>query len=198
MERIKRSNYPNVPVWVTEYGDLNDRDRTFGNEWTHYCLNVNRRALKFIDEGASAVFYFDAFDDYEECMRRLTYYGFFTSMAHVYAARKRYYASRQLYHFVPPGSQRIDASADVPGLTVSAFRSGSRNSLIVVGVKQGGPNTIQVTVRGSNATAAAWDLYETTPEVNCLKADTVPVREGVAVVNLPDQAVFTLVGHLGK
>jgi len=32
--------------------------------------------------------------------------------------------------------------------------------------------------------------------VNRLKVETVPVREGVAVMNLPDQAVFTLVSHI--
>ena len=53
-----------------------------------------------LNQGASALFFFNAFDDYEECARRLTFYGLFTSANHVYSPKKRYYATRQLYHFV--------------------------------------------------------------------------------------------------
>ena len=107
VERVKASKYPQMPVWLTEYGDLNDQDKTAENDWKKFSLASNRRALTALNQGASAVFFFDAFDDYEECARRLTFYGLFRSADHIYAPRKRYYATRQLYHFVPPGSQRI-------------------------------------------------------------------------------------------
>jgi O-glycosyl hydrolase len=29
---VRRSDFPNTPVWLTEYGDLNDLDRTAGND----------------------------------------------------------------------------------------------------------------------------------------------------------------------
>src|SRR3989454_12463196 len=31
VERVRQSKFPNVPVWLTEYGDLNDLDRSAEN-----------------------------------------------------------------------------------------------------------------------------------------------------------------------
>jgi O-glycosyl hydrolase len=183
--RVKASRSAEVPVWLTEYGDLNDQDKSPENEWKHFSLAANRRALTALNQGASAVFYFDAFDDYEECAKRLCYYGLFRSASHIYTPKKRYYATRQLYHFVRPGWHRIAAATEAMGLTVSAFRGGS-DSLVVVGVKEGGPNHL--------ANPASWEVFETTRELDCQKTSTVAVRDGVAEIDLPDEVVFTLVG----
>jgi hypothetical protein len=45
---------------------------------------------------------------------------------------------------------------------------------------------------------ANWDLYETTRELDCQKVGTVPVRNGVAEIDLPGEVVFTLVANPGK
>ena len=199
VERVKASKYPQEPVWLTEYGDLNDLDKTFENQWKHFSLLTNRRALTALNQGASAIFYFDAFDDYEECAKRMCYYGLFRSASHIYAPKKSYYATRQLYHFVRPGWRRIGISSDAPGLTVSAFRGTSPGSTVVVGVKEGGPNHLKVEFPlTAGPVPANWDLYETTRELDCQKVGTVPVRNGVAEIELPGEVVFTLVANLGK
>jgi O-glycosyl hydrolase len=194
VERVKSSKYPQIPVWLTEYGDLNDRDKSAENEWKQFSLAANRRALTALNQGASAVLFFDAFDDYEECARRLCYYGLFRSADHIYSPKKRYYATRQLYHFVRPGSQRIAATTDAPGLTISAFRNASTNSIVIVGVKEKSSNRVEIVVPRMEEVPSTWELYETTRNVDCLKVDTVAVRDGVAQIDLPDEAVFTLVG----
>ena len=84
----KSQQVSHVPVWLTEYGDLNDQDKTFENQWKNFSLASNRRALTALNQGASAVFFFDAFDDYEECARRLCYYGLFRSASHVYSPQE--------------------------------------------------------------------------------------------------------------
>jgi len=196
VERVASSSYPRVPVWLTEYGDLNDLDKTAGNDWKKYSLASNRRALTALNQGASAVFFFDAFDDYEECARRLTFYGLFRSADHIYAPKKRYYATRQLYHFVRPGAQRIGAASGTPGLTISAFRNGTAGELVVVGVKEGGPNRVEVALPGT--AIASWDVYMTTPSLDCVKIGAIATADGVATLDLPDEAVFTLVGTLKK
>jgi O-glycosyl hydrolase len=198
VQRVKTSKYPQTPVWLTEYGDLNDLDKTAENEWKNYSLAANRRALTALNQGASALLYFDAFDDYEECARRMCFYGLFTSDDQIYAPKKRYYATRQLYHFVPAGSQRIAARTDAPGLTISAFRNTASDSLIIVGVKEGGANRFEVAIPGGYEAPTSWDLYATTRNVNCVKMDAVKVQGGVAQVELPDEAVFTLVGTRRK
>lgn len=198
VERVKASNYPQVPVWLTEYGDLKDEDKTFENQWKNFCLAANRRALTALNQGASALFFFDAFDDYEECAKRLCYYGLFRSASHVYSPKKSYYATRQLYHFVRPGWRRIAATTDAPGLTVSAFQGPSVDSLVIVGVKDGGPSRFRIEIPGAGAGVPSWDLYETTRELDCQKVLTVPVSDGYAEIELPAEAVFTLVGRSSK
>jgi len=192
--KVKASPYANIPVWLTEYGDLNDLDKSGENEWKAYSLAANRRALTALNQGASALFYFNAFDDYEECARRLTFYGLYHSADHVYYPKKRYFATRQLYHFVRPGSRRVAASSEAKGLTVSAFQDAAASSLVVVGVKDGGPDHVQIVLRGSPAIPDHFDLYLTSRAVNCLKQGSITVHDGVAEFDLPDEAVFTLVG----
>jgi len=198
VERVKASKYPLVPVWLTEYGDLNDRDKTFENQWKNFSLAANRRALTALNQGASAIFYFDAFDDYEECAKRLCYYGLFRSASHVYSPKKSYYATRQLYHFVRPGWWRIGVTTDATGLTMSAFRCPSADFMVIVGVKEGGPNHFRIELPQTASGPASWELFETTRELDCQKVKTVPVREGLAEIDLPGEAVFTLVGRSSK
>jgi O-glycosyl hydrolase len=198
VERVKASKYSQVPVWLTEYGDLNDEDKTFENQWKKFSLAANRRALTALNQGASALFYFDAFDDYEECAKRLCYYGLFRSASHVYSPKKSYYATRQLYHFVPPGSQRVAAQTDAAGTTVSAFRDLTTNSLVIVGVKEGGPNRVEVVLPEGEGVPTSWDLYTTTRTVNCVRTNIVRIQGGVAQIDLPDEVVFTLVGTRNK
>ncbi len=149
-----------------------------------------------MNDGAQALFYFDLFDDYEECARRETYYGLFRAANHVYTPRKRYFATRQLYHFVRPGARRIAATVDSAALTVSSFLDPGSGSVIVVGVKQGGPNRVALDLSGGGV--ASWDLYLTTRDLNCTKMAPVPASGGSATFTLPDEAVFTLVGTPAK
>jgi O-glycosyl hydrolase len=194
VERVKASRYAQIPVWLTEYGDLNDQDKSEENEWKLFSLAANRRALIALNEGASALFYFNAFDDYEECMLRLTFYGLFQSADQVYVPRKRYFATRQLYHFVRSGSRRIAATGAENGLTVSAFQDAG--SVVIVGVKEGGSNRLRFAFQDGAAVPSRMELYVTSRSTNCLKQGSIPVRSGVAEVNLPDEAV-TLIGYTG-
>jgi len=198
VRRVKASQYPRTPVWLTEYGDLNDLDKTAENDWKKFSLAANRRALTALNQGASALLYFDAFDDYEECARRMCFYGLFTSDDQIYKPKKRYYATRQLYHFVRPGSERVAARTDSKGLTISAFRDPTTHSLTIVGVKEGGANRLQISLPSGSDSPTAWDLYETTRNADCLKIETLTAEDGVTQFDLPDEAVFTLVGFAMK
>ena len=196
VEHIRKSEFPHIPLWVTEYGELDDLNRTAENEWTGFSVAADRRALRALNQGAGALLIWDAFDDYEDCVKRLCYYGLFHSAGHVYSPKKRYYAAKQLYHFVRPGSQRIAAESNSPNLTVSAFRNGGPNEVIVVGVKKGGPGHVRVEVPGNQPLPATWDLYETTRQLDCVKVDTPAITSGAAEFDLPNEAIFTLVGKV--
>jgi len=198
VDRVHKSKYPHTPVWLTEYGDLNDRDKSAENEWKGFSLTASQRVLRALNEGASAALFWDAYDNYHEHYPRLTFYGLVQNTDHIYAPKKRYYAAKQLYHFVRPGSQRVAATSEAPGLLVSAFRNANSHSLTVVGVKQGGPNHLQIALSPAGQMPTAWELYETTRHVDCMKVDTLVIKDGVASFDLPDEAIFTLVGTMKK
>jgi hypothetical protein len=126
----------------------------------------------------------------------MTFYGLMQNVDHIYSPKKRYYGAKQLYHFVRPGSQRIAAESNSPNLLVLAFRSGVTNELIVVGVKTGGPHSVRVELPDAKPFPAVWELYETTRQIDCLKVDAIPVAGGAAEFDLPDEAIFTLVGKV--
>jgi hypothetical protein len=115
VERVQKSKYPHTPVWLTEYGDLNDLDKSSENEWKGFSLTASQRVLRALNEGASAALFWDAYDNYHEHYPRLTFYGLVQNTDHIYAPKKRYFAAMQLYHFVRPGSQRIAATSEAPG-----------------------------------------------------------------------------------
>lgn len=198
VDRVRGSNYSQTPVWLTEYGDLDDLDRSAENDWKHFSLAATQRVLTALNQGASAALFWDAYDNYHEHYPRLTFYGLIRNADHIYSPKKRYYAAKQLYHFVRPGSQRIAASADASGLVVSAFWNGSTNSLVLVGVKVGGPSRIQVVLSRADPMPSAWELYETTRNLDCVKVDYPAIRNGVAEIDLPDEAIFTLVSPVKK
>lgn len=193
VEKIRRESPRPVPIWLTEYGDLNDRDFTAENEWKSFCLTATRRALNAINEGMSAALFWDAYDNFHDHDQRITYYGLVRNTDHIYSPKKRYYAAKQLYHFVKPGARRIAASSDAEGLTVSAFRDA--NSVVIVLVKEGGSNHIRLELP-AEAAPASWRIIETTIDLDSQETGAVTARNGVAEINLPDQAVVTLVGAL--
>src|SRR5436190_11522363 len=192
--RVQASEYRNVRVWLTEYGDLGDLDRSAANEWKNFSLPATHRALTALNQGASAALFWDAYDNYHEHYPRFTFYGLVQNADHIYSPKKRYFAAKQLYHFVRPGAQRIGATSDAQSLLVSAFRNGATNSMTVVGVKLGGSNHVQLTVP-DGGTGLRWSLYETTRELNCVRTEMLSAKSGLVEFDLPDEAVFTLVGE---
>jgi O-glycosyl hydrolase len=198
VERIRGSGYPDRRVWLTEYGDLSDRDKSFENEWKQQSLKASRRALRALNQGASAALFWDAFDNFENCELRPSFYGLMRNDNHSYSPKKRYFAAKQLYHFVRPGSVRVAADADSPQLLLSAFRDGSAGTLAIVGVKDGGPNNVQIRIPESKLAPAFWDVYQTTRTLDCRKTGRVTVVDGTTDLDLPDEVIFTLLGAADK
>jgi hypothetical protein len=190
VDRVRSSAYSNVPVWLTEYGDLADENFTAANEWLNFSMASTERALRALNDGATVALFWDAYDNYHEHYPRFTYYGLVKNADHIYTPKKRYYAAKQLYHFVKPGFQRIGIRVDGTELTAAAFRNGADGSVVVVGAKRGGPDQIAINVAG--ASIASWELYQTTRQINCLKTDSGLGNQ----VRIPGDSVFTLVGKL--
>jgi O-glycosyl hydrolase len=192
---VRASRHPDTRVWLTEYGSLvgGFTGSSPREEWTVNSLPATRRALEGLNAGATAALHWDAFDNYHEHDQAMTYYGLLRNDHHRYTPKKRYYAAKQLFRFVRPGARRIDARTEAAGLTVSAFRGETEGSLVVVGVKEGGPGRLRIVVPAA-AAPESWNLRATTDALDCADLGVVPVRDGIAEIDLPREAIFTLVG----
>jgi O-glycosyl hydrolase len=186
VEVVKKSAYPNVPVWLTEYGDLNDMDFSVDNEWKSMCLKATRRAVRALNEGVSAALTWDTYDNFHEHDQIMRYYGLMRNSDHLYSPKKRYYAAKQLYHFVKPGAVRIGLTAqgaDQAKLTMAAFRNPD-GSTVIVGAKEGGPDKFEVT-----GLDGKWEVYQTTRDLDCTRTDVASGPQ----IQLANESVFTLV-----
>jgi O-glycosyl hydrolase len=196
VERVQHSQFPNTRVWLTEYGDLNDRDKSFDSEWNNQSLKATERVLRALNQGAQAAFFWDAFDNFEMCELRPSFYGLLRNDNHQYSPKKRYYAARQLFRFVRPGSVRISATSADPDLMVSAFRNDSSGSITLVGIKRGdGTKQIQISLGDNPQVPATWELYQTTRTLNCAPGGTLTTIENTVRLELPNETIFTLAGH---
>ena len=129
----------------------------------------------------------------------MRYYGLMRNTDHIYTPKKRYYAARQLFRFVRPGSVRIKATTEDSNLMVSAFRNDSSGSLILVGVKRGASaSQVQIALTGGSQIPLAWDLYQTTRSLDCASMGTLKTENNMVQLELPDEAIFTLVGTTRK
>jgi O-glycosyl hydrolase len=189
LQKVGKSSFPDVPVWLTEYGDLNDLDRSAANEWKGYCMAASERVIRALRDGVSAALFWDALDNYHEHFPRFTFYSLLGNDNHVYTRKKRYYAARQLYRFVPPGSVRIDIESDSGGVVPVAFRT-PQGALVVVGLKHGPENRLKLKVAGGK-TPASWTLYQTTPRLDCVASAIHRTAGETVPVHLPDEAIFT-------
>lgn len=187
VEQVKKAS-PRTPVWLTEYGDLNDKDRSAENEWASYCVKTSDRLLRALNDGLSAALFWDAYDNYHEHDRAFTYYGLLSNNNHQYEPKKRYYAAKQVYRFVKPGAVRIGVDGAVPGVMVAAFQQG--RSIVVVGMKQGGPEKFELNVPDG----LEWKLYQTTRGLNCELTPGVSARPGGIEVRMEGDSIFTLEG----
>lgn len=185
---VRESAYASIPVWLTEYGDLDDLNQSAENEWKGFSLAATRRALRAINQGVTAVVFWDAFDNYHEHYPRMTYYGLFANHNHQYQPKKRYYAAKQLYHFVHVGAQRINVEGP-PGMLMSGFVNGDDASVVVVGMQEAGPENITVSLPGYEG---EWQVFQTTPRLDCEQTGTAVITNGSAQVHLYKESIFTL------
>ncbi len=103
---------------------------------------------------------------------------------------KRYYVSKNFYHFIRPGARMVKVQADKgSGIFASAYlRQGTRTLTTVLINTSSQGKTIRLD--GANV-PHSFNLYETTAKEDCLAKGTVS-RESVF---LPAKSVVTLVGR---
>ncbi len=193
---VKSGVYAGKPIWMTEFGDL---EQSGEREW-YVAWVVASRLMDQLEAGFNGSLVWDAYDNYHDHNEAWTIYGILRTGLRVHTPKKRYHALKQIYRFVRPGFQRLDAASGSADLRVLAFASPDRTQVTLTGMNLGSiPARLNVELTGvSDAVAAgAVTYYRTSEDENCVQVGRIPVRNlnspfwgGDAVV--PPATIFTL------
>jgi len=176
VDLVRRSTgWKDVPVWMTEYGDL---DQTGEREWA-VAWTIYRRLLRLLDEGYSAAFNWDAYDNWHDHDESWSIYGLVRRGIREDTPKKRYWACRQMYRFVRPGWARIETGCEADGIALMAFLSPDGTQITVTGMNDTGRDvSLNVMIEGVDLKAMAprAAIYRTTAVENCARLGAVPLR----------------------
>jgi hypothetical protein len=204
VEAVAMSPHRGTPVWMTEYGDL---DQSGLIEW-RVAWRSTRRALKFLEDGFSAGLAWDGFDNLHEHDGVWATYGLLETNREswTYEPKKRYFAAKQLYRFVRPGWTRVDVSGpprdpkDVYAdwhdpmrhLRLLGFVSPDDTDFTIVGMSRVEADVeLDVSLKGLGSGRLAY--YRTTRSEDCaLVTELEPDEDGVMRVVVPGSSIFTL------
>ena len=208
LKRIRDSAFVGCPVWMTEYGDLDQSgmiEREIG--W-----RSTRRLLKFLNEGYSAGLIWDAFDNLHKHDAAWSSYGVLATETNhwTYTPKPRYYAARQVFRFVKPGFVRISTPPIRSGssrdpyagsrdpfrhLLLSAFASPDRADFTLVGMNRGESDmALTVFLRGfdTRATRKTVRAYGTSATQLCRKMGETCVSDQQFTLTAGAKSIFTL------
>jgi O-glycosyl hydrolase len=176
--------------WLTEYGDL---DQTGEIEWD-VAVNSTRRLLRGLNDGFRAALVWDAYDNFHGHDDAWTLWGIMHTASRMqYTPKKRYWAARQVYRFVPPGSHRLGAEiiGEAEGFSAAAFRAGDGNITLIGLVETAGPAKVSVETGNAPAAGRMATLHVTDPRRNGEPLLRFPFGRDVTIT-VEGPAVFTL------
>jgi hypothetical protein len=205
---IKGSAYSDCPVWMTEYGDL---DQT-GLIEREFAWRSTRRLLKCLNEGFSAGIAWDAFDNFHEHDGAWARYGLLSTdtVKWTYAPKSRYFAAKQVYRFVKPGFVRAElaptvldpAKKDVYAVWHDAFRhvpmvafvSPDRKDFTIVGMSRiegDMPITFSLQGFGWGSVGRPILYFRTGKGEDCKKVQEIPADNTRFRAVLGERTIFT-------
>lgn len=175
--------------WLTEYGDL---DQTGDREW-EVAVASTRRLLRGLQDGVQAGLVWDAYDNYHRHDEAWSIYGLLRTAMGRYLPKKRYYAAKQVYRFVRPGSRRVATHVGHPDLTCLAFVS--KEDLTLVGLNETREHiSLCLEVEGADAPSTPCGrclALVTTRELNCETLYEFPFSRQLRLHVLPE-SIFTV------
>ena len=110
-----------------------------------------------------------------------------------YAPRPGTYAQwEQLFRFVAPGAQRIEAKSSVTGVDVLAFNHPVTGQLTIIGHNTAGDQKLSIGLQFLADIPAAFTVYATSSGSDFAKLADAKVVSGKTSLTVPDDSIFTL------
>jgi hypothetical protein len=192
---IHNSAYQAVPLWMTEYGDL---EQSGDKEWYVGWVST-ARLFDHLEAGFSGSLIWDAYDNYHDHNEFWTIYGVLRTGLGVYTPKKRYYTAKQVFRFVPPGFERIQVENPSGDVRLVAFANPERTQFTLVGMNLTGQDLF-LNVEASGFLPEMMQrkvaYYRTSQEENCVGLGEIPMKghypfSGIDAA-IPGDCIFTL------
>jgi hypothetical protein len=193
---LRGSDYQDVPVWMTEYGDL---EQSGEKEWYVGWASTSR-LFDHLEVGISGSLIWDAFDNYHDHDEHWTIYGVLRTGLRLFTPKKRFYTAKQVFRFVPPGFERIQVTGSAENLRLLAFANPERTQFTLVGMNRTNQDVyLNVNLEGFGPEMMRGKVayYRTSQTENCVCLGQIPVQRlnypftGIDAA-IPANCIFTL------
>ena len=192
---LGNSAYQAVPLWMTEYGDL---EQSGEKEWYVGWVSTSR-LFDHLEAGFSGSLIWDAYDNYHDHDEFWTIYGVLRTGLGVYTPKKRYYTAKQVFRYVLPGFERIQVENPSRDVRLVAFANPERTQFTLVGMNLTGQDLfLNVEAAGFPSAMMGGKVayYRTSQEENCVGLGEIPMRghypfSGIDAA-IPGDCIFTL------
>ncbi|UCC22798.1 MAG: hypothetical protein JSW23_01640 [Planctomycetota bacterium] len=205
-ERVSKSRYKECPVWMTEYGDLDQSEEIeFGIAW-----RSTRRLLRFLNDGVSAGLVWDGYDNYHKHDESWSIYGLLRTDREKweYAPKRRFYSAKQVFRYVKPGFKRVEVAAlkedrdhiyyyatnPLRHILMSGFVSPDKGDFTAVGMSTIEHDVfLNMKLEGlSPAASKRVRYYRTSRDEDCRKVEEIKIKDGSVKVLVKEGSIFTL------
>ena len=204
---INDADYNGKPLWITEYGDL-DQTGEIGFE---FAWRSNRRLIRLLNDGCTAAQAWDAFDNFHEHDGLWAVYGLLKTdtLNWTYKPKKRYFAAKQVYRYLLPGYVRIACegiiedpdyryarwTAPLKNIEMAAFMSPSGEDLTIVGMSSIESNVdlvIDIGKLKNKMHDKSVKVYHTTRNEDCQQIFEGKISGDKVHVPVRERSIFTI------
>jgi glucuronoarabinoxylan endo-1,4-beta-xylanase len=107
-----------------------------------------------------------------------------------YTVTPKFYAVKQYFKFIRPGSKRIEAASNNPNILASAYMNETNGNVTIVAINNGSIS-ITTTFNLKNVATASFKEYQTSASENCAYIGNIAVSNNSFNATLPPQSITT-------
>ena len=206
VDSVKNSAYKDRGVIMTEVNtpcigcDGGTYSKDYG--FNYYAGPAYKDVLQHLNAGVNGIQIWEGYDSrYHHPYRSLTWsmWGIFavndTLHPTDYTHRAHYFTFKQLFHFVKPGSQRIDISTKLKKLTVSSFYNPLNKTTVITGKNDSSSAQLLTVILKDSPKTSIMKYYFTDALHGFSSGANVKVTKQRFSKLLPAFCVFTLVSN---
>lgn len=171
------------PLWMTEYSYL---DFPYAGTYEEALYTVQHIHNTLVYGNASVYLVWELFWYRETGLISISTQG------DSYKITPKYYAVKQFFRFISPGSIRVDVKSDRPQVLASAYLNEESGDITIVLINRGMVN-VNAKISLKNITLpSTLKQYRTSKTENCKYIGNVMVKDNLLEVLLPSDSITTL------